>query len=71
MDFWQEQQLRKELDRKTLLLDEALSDVDALSKENDMLGDAIEFLYGEFHMLLPHLAEQVRDQNPILRRVLQ
>ena len=71
MDFWQEQQLRKELDRKTLLLDEALSDVDALSKENDMLGDAIEFLYGEFHMLLPHLAEQVRDQNATLRRVLQ
>ena len=71
MDFWQEQQLMKELDRKTLLLDEALADVDALSKENDMLGDAIEFLYGEFHMLLPHLAEQVRDQNPILRRVLQ
>lgn len=71
MDFWQEQQLMKELDRKTLLLDEALADVETLSKENDMLGDAIEFLYGEFHMLLPHLAEQVRDQNPILKRVLQ
>ena len=71
MDFWQEQQLMKELDRKTLLLDEALSDVDTLSEENGMLVEAIEFLYGEFHMLLPHLAEQVRDQNPILRRVLQ
>ena len=71
MDFWQEQQLMKELDRKTLLLDEALADVETLSKENDMLGDAIEFLYGEFHMLLPHLAEQVRDQNATLRRVLQ
>ena len=71
MDFWQEQRLMKELDRKTLLLDEALADVETLSKENDMLGDAIEFLYGEFHMLLPHLAEQVRDQNATLRRVLQ
>ena len=71
MDFWQERQLMKELDRKSILLDEALADVETLSKENDMLGDAIEFLYGEFHMLLPHLAEQVRDENAILRRVLQ
>lgn len=71
MDFWQEQRIMKELDRLTLSLDDALSDVDALSKENDRLGDAIEFLYGEFHMLLPHLAEQVRDQNPTLKRVLQ
>ena len=71
MDYWQEQQYMKELDRLTLSLDEALSDVDTLSKENDKLAEAIEFLYGEFHMLLPHLAEQVRDQNPILRRVLQ
>ena len=71
MDFWQERQLMKELDRKSILLDEALSDVDKLAEENGLLGDAIEFLYNEFHMLLPHLAEQVRDQNPILRRVLQ
>ena len=71
MDFWQERQLMKELDRKSILLDEALADVETLSKENDMLGDAIEFLYGEFHMLLPHLAEKVRDENATLRRVLQ
>ena len=71
MDYWQEQRLMKELDRKSLLLDEALSDVDALAEENGMLGEAIEFLYNEFHMLLPHLAEQVRDQNVTLRRVLQ
>ena len=71
MDYWQEQQYMKELDRLTLSLDEALSDVDTLSEENGMLAEAIEFLYGEFHLLLPHLAEQVRDQNQILRRVLQ
>ena len=71
MDYWQEQQLMKELDRKTILLDEALSDVETLADENGMLAEAIEFLYNEFHMLLPHLAEQVRDQNAILRRVLQ
>ena len=71
MDYWQEQQLMKELDRKSILLDEALSDVDKLAEENGMLGEAIEFLYGEFHMLLPHLAEKVRDENATLRRVLQ
>lgn len=71
MDYWQEQQLMKELDRKSILLDEALSDVETLADENGMLAEAIEFLYNEFHMLLPHLAEQVREQNAVLRRVLQ
>ena len=65
MDYWQEQQLMKELDRKSILLDEALSD------ENGMLVEAIEHLYFGFHSLLPHLAEKVRDENATLRRVLQ
>ena len=71
MDYWQEQQLMKELDRKSILLDEALSDVEHLADENGMLVEAIELLYGEFHMLLPLLAEKVRDENATLRRVLQ
>ena len=71
MDYWQEQQYMKELDRLTLLLDEALSDVDTLSEENGMLVEAIKHLYFGFHSLLPHLAEKVRDENATLRRVLQ
>lgn len=71
MDYWQEQQLMKELDRKTILLDEALSDVETLADENGMLVEAIEHLYFGFHSLLPHLAEKVRDENATLRRVLQ
>lgn len=71
MDFWQEQQLMKELDRKSILLDEALSDVETLADENGMLVEAIEHLYFSFHSLLPHLAEKVRDENATLRRVLQ
>ena len=71
MDYWQEQQLMKELDRKSILLDEALSDVDTLADENGMLVEAIEHLYFGFHSLLPHLAEKVRDENATLRRVLQ
>lgn len=71
MDFWQEQRLMKELDRLTLSLDDALSDVDTLSKENDKLAEAIEHLYFSFHSLLPHMAEKVRDENATLRRVLQ
>ena len=71
MDFWQERQLMKELDRKSILLDEALSDVDTLAEENGMLVEAIEQLYFGFHSLLPHLAEKVRDENATLRRVLQ
>ena len=71
MDFWQEQQLMKELDRKSILLDEALSDVETLADENGMLVEAIEHLYFGFHSLLPHLAEKVRDENATLRRVLQ
>ena len=71
MDFWQEQRLMKELDRKSILLDEALSDVETLADENGMLVEAIEHLYFGFHSLLPHLAEKVRDENATLRRVLQ
>jgi len=71
MDYWQEQQLMKELDRKSILLDEALSDVETLADENGMLVEAIEHLYFGFHSLLPHLAEKVRDENATLRRVLQ
>lgn len=71
MDFWQEQQYMKELDRLTLLLDEALNDVEHLADENGMLVEAIEHLYFGFHSLLPHLAEKVRDENATLRRVLQ
>ena len=71
MDFWQERQLMKELDRKSILLDEALSDVETLADENGMLVEAIEHLYFGFHSLLPHLAEKVRDENATLRRVLQ
>ena len=37
MDYWQEQQLMKELDRKSILLDEALSDVEHLADENATL----------------------------------
>ena len=71
MDYWQEQQLMKELDRKSILLDEALADVEHLADENGMLVEAIEHLYFGFHSLLPHLAEKVRDENATLRRVLQ
>ena len=71
MDYWQEQRLMKELDRKSILLDEALSDVETLADENGMLVEAIEHLYFGFHSLLPHLAEKVRDENATLRRVLQ
>ena len=71
MDYWQEQQLMKELDRKSILLDEALEDVERLADENGMLVEAIEHLYFGFHSLLPHLAEKVRDENATLRRVLQ
>ena len=56
MDYWQEQQLMKELDRKSILLDEALSDVEHLADENGMLVEAIEHLYFGFHSLVPHLA---------------
>ena len=71
MDFWQEQQLRKELDRKTLVLDEALADVAALAEETGMLAEASAHLYFGFHSLLPHRAEKVRDENATLKRVLQ
>ena len=71
MCYWQEQRLMKERDRRSVLLVEALSDVEPLADENGMLVEAIEHLYFGFHSLLPHLAEKVRDENATLRRVLQ
>ena len=67
MNFTQQQELKARLAKAEEKIEELQDDISVMSRENDKLIEALEFLYNEFENILPITAERLAEDNPTLR----